>query len=183
LAVSSAAAAVGIGGIGGSAAGPATSASTHPTQAHPMDNKDLVSYCGLYCDLCDQRVRIPQRAAALKETLRLAEQEGPEPFRKVLAELAKPPGNKCCRAGTCGNPRCGIRKCARAKGVFACPDCPDFPCKRIETLGRSESTLVHDGRRMKEIGLDAWIAEQEKRKETGFCYADVRCLPCTIPEE
>jgi hypothetical protein len=180
-----AAVAVGISGIGGCAAGrTATSTSTNSTEASPMDNKELVTYCGLYCGLCDWRTRIPQRAAALRESLRMAENEGPEPFRKVLAELAVPPGNRCCRAGTCDNTgRCGIRKCAVAKGVFACPLCSDFPCKRIATLGRSESTLLHDGQRLKEIGLEAWIAEQEHRRQAGFCYADVRCLPCTIPNE
>ena len=78
-----AAAAVGISGIGGCAAGgTATSASTNPTEAHPMDNKDLVTYCGLYCGLCDYHARIPQRAAALRESLRMAGNEGPEPFRQ-----------------------------------------------------------------------------------------------------
>jgi hypothetical protein len=101
----------------------------------------------------------------------------------VLAELAAPPGNRCCRAGTCGDPRCSIRKCAIAKGVFACPQCQDFPCKRIATLDRSESTLIHDGRRQKEIGLEAWMAEQEQRRRSGFCYDDVICLPGTVPKE
>lgn len=180
-----AAAAVGISGIGGCAAGRnSTSTSTNSTEEPPVSNKDLVTYCGLYRGLCGVHARIPQRAAALRETLRVAENEGPEPFRRVLAELAAPPGNRCCRAGTCDNTgRCGIRKCAVAKGVFACPLCSDFPCKRIATLGRSESTLVHDGQRLKEIGLEAWSAEQEQRRQAGFCYDDVRCLPCTIPKE
>ncbi len=47
----------------------------------------------------------------------------------------------------------------------------------------SESTLVHDGERLRKIGLDAWIEEQKQRKARGFCYADARCLPCTVPTE
>lgn len=182
---SSVAAAAAIGISGGCAAGvTVTSASTNPTEAHPMNNKNLVTYCGLYCGLCGVRARIPQRAAALRESLRVAEKEGPEPFRRVLAELAAPPGNRCCRAGTCDNTgHCGIRKCAVAKGVFACPLCSEYPCKRIATLGRNEPTLVHDGQRLKEIGLEAWIAEQEHRRQVGFCYDDVLCLACTIPSE
>ena len=148
-----------------------------------MDKKQLVTYCGMYCGLCSWRTRIPQRASALAETLRMAEAPTPEAFRKVLAGFSAP-GDYNCRAGACGNTgRCGIRKCAVAKGVFACPQCADYPCKRIAALGRSEATLVHDGHRMKEIGLEAWIAEQERRREAGFCYDDVRCLPCTVPTE
>jgi hypothetical protein len=147
---------------------------TQPGGAEPTaDRMRLVTYCGLYCGLCPYHGRIPQRAAALRESLRWAENEVPEPFRKVLAKLAAEPGNRCCRAGTCGNTRhCPIRKCAVAKGVSACPLCSDYPCKRIAALGRNESTLIHDGQRLKEIGLEAWMAEQEHRRQVGFCYAD-----------
>ena len=179
-----AAAAVATGVAVSEAAGPATAPATAPAGGPAIDNKPLVAYCGIYCGLCDWCTRIPQRAAALRESLRLAEFDGPEPFRKVLAEMAKPPGNKSCRGGTCDSiGRCGIRKCAMAKGVFVCPQCAEYPCKRIATLGKSESTLVHDGLRLKAIGLEAWIAEQEQRRQGGFCYADVRCLPCTVPME
>ncbi|MEW6106136.1 MAG: NAD-dependent epimerase/dehydratase family protein [Bacillota bacterium] len=34
--------------------------------------------------------------------------------------------------------------------------------------------LLADGRRMREIGLEKWVAEQEARDATGFAYADVR---------
>jgi len=35
---------------------------------------------------------------------------------------------------------------------------------------------------MKEIGIEAWIEEQEKRAKTGFAYVDIRCEPYDIPE-
>jgi hypothetical protein len=44
-------------------------------------------------------------------------------------------------------------------------------------------TLVADANRMKEIGIDAWIAEKEERRKTGFAYVDVRCQPYDIPDE
>jgi len=69
------------------------------------------------------------------------------------------------------------------KGVTVCAECSEFPCKRVKTLAKSEPTLVHDGERIRKIGLDAWIEEQEQRKARGFCYADARCLPCTVPTE
>jgi len=34
-----------------------------------MEKLEQVTYCGLYCGLCAQRNRIPQRARALRETM------------------------------------------------------------------------------------------------------------------
>jgi hypothetical protein len=33
---------------------------------------------------------------------------------------------------------------------------------------------------MKEIGIDAWVKEQEERTKTGFAYSDIRCYPYTV---
>jgi hypothetical protein len=62
-----------------------------------------------------------------------------------------------------------------------CTDCEDYPCEHILTLGRSEPTLVQDGRRLQAIGLEAWIVEQKARRRVGFCYGDVRCGKCIVP--
>jgi hypothetical protein len=145
-----------------------------------------VTYCGLYCGLCASRRRIPQQAATLRETLR---KEGYDrgyfdipglneiiaTFWKGLNLLADTP---ClgCRAGG-GNPGCAIRACAQERGVTACPLCADFPCQRLEAL-RRYPLLLADSRRMQQVGLERWIAEQEARAATGFAYADVR-----LPEE
>ena len=43
--------------------------------------------------------------------------------------------------------------------------------------------MLADGHRMKAIGIDAWIQEQEERKQTGFAYSDIRVLPYNIPDE
>jgi hypothetical protein len=107
----------------------------------------------------------------------------PEEVRAYLEKLADPAPHKCCRRDSCGHPRCAIRKCARARQVQACPFCGDYPCERVRTLAASEPTLLHDGGRLKELGLEPWIREQEGRRARGFCYAQIRCLPCTIPTE
>ncbi len=146
------------------------------------DRKNLVAYCGLYCGLCDWHVRLPQRATALKESLERAQVPPPRPVQQYLQSLSHPGEDKRCRGGKCG-PKCAIKKCAVQKGVTVCAECAEFPCKLVKTLAKSEPTLVHDGERIRKIGLDAWIEEQEQRKARGFCYADVRCLPCTVPEE
>ena len=153
-----------------------------------MEDKMLVSYCGLYCDLCSARFKIPDQARALRDSLRMAEYEdhGPgqpgfDEFWTMLNSLAEPPGDKCCRAETCGHPLCAIRKCAQQRGLEICTDCDEYPCSHIQTLAHSEPTLVQDGRRLQAIGLEAWIVEQRARKRAGFCYGDVRCGNCIVP--
>ncbi len=141
-----------------------------------------VGFCGLYCGLCAGRRRIPRQAATLRETLR---QEGYDQgyfdvpgleevfaaFWEGLNQLADTPCPGCRGGG--GFPGCPIRACAQENGVTACPLCDDFPCPRLEMLHRYP-TFLADGRRMREIGLERWIAEQETRAATGFAYADLR---------
>jgi hypothetical protein len=104
-------------------------------------------------------------------------------FWTFLDGLAESEARCSCRTGECGPPFCGIRKCAREKGVEVCPFCPDYPCASILALTLGYVTLLADGQRMKDIGLEAWIQEQEERKKTGFAYVDIRCHPYEIPEK
>jgi hypothetical protein len=59
----------------------------------------------------------------------------------------------------------------------ACPFCTDYPCERIRTLSKRYPSLLCDGERLREIGADAWVAEQEARKARGFAYVDIRYDP------
>ncbi len=102
--------------------------------------------------------------------------------RKFLSGLAKSESRCSCREGTCGSPFCAIRKCAREKGIDVCVACGEYPCNRIEGIAKGYPTLLADGKRMKEIGMDAWIKEQEERAKTGFAYVDVRCYPYEVPD-
>jgi len=154
-----------------------------------MADSRLATYCGLWCGLCAQRGRIPTRAKDLREAMN---KEGYESwasqllnFKEFWAFLARlcDPDAACpgCRQG--GGPEfCGIRKCARQRGVEVCPFCDAYPCERVCELGRVYPTLISDGTRMRQIGLEAWILEQEERSRTGFVYADIRCYPCKGPE-
>ena len=147
-----------------------------------MADLTYVTYCGLYCGLCDDLARIPQQAAALYKTLRQGgwEDFGPccvpgfHEFWRVLADLCRL-GETCrgCRGG-CGNPDCRIRACARERNRDLCSSCAEYPCERIAELARRYPNLVADGRRQQEIGVERWIREQEERRKAGFCYADIR---------
>jgi hypothetical protein len=155
-----------------------------------MENLKLVTYCGLYCGLCAQRGRIPRRANELRETMARegyevwgSEIPGFNLFWKFLTDLCDP--DKACSG--CrqdgGPPFCSIRKCARQRGVDVCVFCEEYPCSRVLEIARGYPTLVADGKRIKEIGMDAWIEEQEERAERGFTYADIRCHPYNVPTD
>ena len=66
--------------------------------------------------------------------------------------------------------------------IEVCPLCNEYPCDRIPGLAKGYVTMLPDGKRMKEIGIERWIEEQEKRKATGFAYVDIRCEPYDIPD-
>ena len=150
----------------------------------------MVTYCGLYCGLCAQRGRIPRQANTLRESMSRegyelwgAEIPGFEEFWRFLKALCEPekscPG---CRQGG-GPPFCSIRTCARGRGVDICVECEEYPCRRVEGIAKGYPTLIADGKRMGEIGVEAWIEEQEERAKTGFAYVDIRCYPYEVPED
>ena len=89
-----------------------------------MQDLTYVTYCGLYCKLCDNLARIPPQASSLHKTLQKGGWEyfGPDlisgfkEFWAVLEQLSQvDPNFKGCRGGKCGNPDCSIRKCAQSR--------------------------------------------------------------------
>lgn len=155
-----------------------------------MADLEQVTYCGLYCGLCAQRNRIPQRADALRDAMH---KEGwdfwgvdiPDfkQFWSFLNDIADSESRSACRGGKCGRPDCPIRICARQKNIEVCVFCESYPCDNILNLARSYINLLADARHMKEIGIEAWIQEQEERKKTGFAYADIRVRPSRPPDD
>jgi hypothetical protein len=155
-----------------------------------MNATHEVSYCGLYCPNCGVRCHLPQYASTLIEEMKVGEfdewghsLEGFTAFWKFLNGLADASVQKRCREETCGVPDCSIRNCAKGRGVDACPLCDDYPCQMIHRFSKSRPTLLFDGERMKEIGMEPWISEQEMRRQNGFCYGDIRCGKVGIPQD
>lgn len=155
-----------------------------------MGRLELVTYCGLYCGLCAQHGRIPRQANALRESMTKEGYEywgteipGFDEFWRFLTVLCDP-GKSCpgCRQGG-GPPFCSIRKCARERQVDICVTCEEYPCRRVQGIAKGYPTLMADGKRMQEIGIGAWVEEQEERAKTGFAYVDIRCHPYEIPED
>lgn len=165
-------------------------ASIHLERKKTMDDLKLVAYCGLYCKLCAQRGRIPCQANTLRETMSKEGYEfwgkeipGFNGFWDFLNNLCEPekacPG---CRQGG-GPPFCTIKKCAQEHKVDVCVFCEEYPCKRVLGIAKGYPTLIADGKRIKEVGMEKWIQEQEERSKTGFAYADIRYHPYDIPTD
>jgi len=145
-----------------------------------MTDLKRVAYCGLYCGLCLNGCRIPRRAEELKELLgKVAVAEwGPElpgfdDFWQFLDNLSKFEPRASCREHSCGPEPCAIRTCATTRGVEACPFCSAYPCDHIHALAKRYVMLIGDGERMRKIGVDRWIEEQQERQARGFAYADI----------
>lgn len=141
---------------------------------------EFVTYCGLYCDLCGARARIPQQAAALQQAMADEgwlywgqEIPGFAGFWQFLEGLQADGGCPGCRAGG-GDPGCQIRFCARERDVARCGQCSDIPCQYIMALAERYPTLIPDNRRLQAVGLEQWLAEQVERARRGVVYADIR---------
>ena len=149
-----------------------------------MERLNEVGYCGVYCPNCEARCQIPARATALIRAMKAAQYDDwcPPATWKFLNDLTDEAVLKRCRKETCGAPHCAMRKCAKDKGIEVCPLCADYPCAMIQELTRTNPTMIFDGQRMREIGVEPWIEEQEERRRNGFCYGDVRCGRDIIPE-
>jgi len=63
--------------------------------------------------------------------------------------------------------------CAKEKGVQYCFGCTDFPCSILNAFASNGAShhkrTVENLKRIKELGIDAWIAEQEKNCKCEFC--------------
>jgi len=155
-----------------------------------MSYLEQVGYCGLYCGLCAQNSRIPELSKRLQDTM---EKEGYmhwgqgitnfKEFWAFLDGLCSSNKKMCCKMGNCGPPICTIKKCAREKELEVCVYCNEYPCGRILGLAKVYPTLLADGKRLKETGIEKWVNEQEDRRQTGFAYVDIRCNPYDVPNK
>jgi hypothetical protein len=117
-----------------------------------MDKKKLVARCGLWCGAC---------RAYLLQKKDLFEEKGYK---------------RGCNGCWVQNKNCAFlrKKCPYlGKTLDFCFECHLMPCEPLEKLNdgykkRYHVNLVENLRRMKEIGLDKWISEQEKLYQDQF---------------
>ena len=66
------------------------------------------------------------------------------------------------------HPPCGILSCCQRKGLEYCFECDDFPCKKFDSWGDSDSFITHrnyrtDMEKAKRIGIEAYKAELDEK--------------------
>lgn len=106
-------------------------------------NTELAGICGLFCGVCPMY---------------------PKHCHGCLSDKLAP------HCQLCPN---GFRECAKDRGLTWCYECGEFPCQRLEAFLDShyENGISHHAsaianlKRMKEVGVSAWVAE-EKAKAT-----------------
>lgn len=135
-----------------------------------------ISYCGVCCDHCGMRKRIPQMAEELKrfvdayrydEWITYVTKDFEfENFRKGLSWFANSFCSGCLQEG--GIPTCEIRDCCKTKHLKNCYFCEDFlMCDKLgyqkETYKINENYEV-----VRQIGYENWLKEQQKKLEANF---------------
>lgn len=62
---------------------------------------------------------------------------------------------------------CEIYQCAKEKELTTCADCDDFPCTTLiqfayDPIWQTHRVVLENLRRIRKIGLDAWLEEQNE---------------------
>ncbi len=144
-------------------------------------NMELVPPCGLYCGVC---------------AIRIATVDDNDKFREKLAPIygVKPEDLHCegCRAPVdkvwmyCQ--ACPIKACTGDRGYEGCSECDDFPCELIENfpIPVGKKVIMRAVPRWREVGTEAWVAEEEARYKCPECGAQLfrgakRCRSCKEP--
>ncbi len=122
---------------------------------------DMLGYCGIYCGRCD---------------IHVACKTGDTAGQQAIADwINEHHGAKCTaeeiRCSGCKGPldehwsvSCKVRLCASERGVTTCVDCGEYPgCDTLETFyrGGDYESARKTLERIREIGLNAWLEEQE----------------------
>ena len=127
----------------------------------------LAGICGAYCGACPvYRAWADQDLARLEV---LARTLGTTTDRLMCTGCRTP-------ATFCFGGDCGIKRCAQGRGVVFCADCRDYPCDAIRTFQTAapyRAAMCRDTRRLHEVGVTAWLREEDARWRCPGCSARV----------
>jgi hypothetical protein len=147
-------------------------------------NEHLAAVCGLYCGACSlYRARRDDNPQRLEEILRAMTERWNVEEDEIECDGCLGGGRLTpyCRD-------CRMRLCAEEKqDVTRCSDCSDFPCSMITDFNndgmRHHAEVLENLRRMREIGVEKWIAAEEERWSCPGCGIQVdwyarTCFKC-----
>ncbi len=151
-------------------------------------NKDLMAPCGLYCGTCGIYIATRDNNTKFKNVLGRLYGTAPEET-ECLGCMQAEPAKK--RFSYCAN--CPIRDCIKAKDLYSCHQCAEWPCAMIENFpvatGRCvmeksiptwRQLVVESG---DEAGSEAWARAECERYHCSSCGAPLfrgaqRCRSC-----
>jgi hypothetical protein len=157
-----------------------------------QNKRKLAAPCGLYCGACSTYIarKRDDKAALNAVAKRVAERRG---------WVIKPEEDLVCDGCLSSQlaifcRQCAMRDCALEKGITQCAQCSEFPCRTITNFNNDgrphHGEVLANVCRQQEIGIDAWLEEQEKRWCCSNCgYAiewyETKCPQCTstLPEQ
>lgn len=158
---------------------------------HSQERRNLAAPCGLYCGACTSYITRKRggEVALTAMAKRVSERWGTtiKTADLVCEGCLSSQVAIYCR-------RCAMRDCATKKGINYCAQCSDFPCQTITNFNndgvRHHSEVLANVRHQKEIGIDVWLDEQEKRWRCPTCkclieWYDTKCPQCasTLPKQ
>jgi len=127
-----------------------------------MVDTPLAGACGLYCGACP--------------IYRMYEDQDTERLERAAREVfhCQPEEIRCegCRGPVdcLWTPNCRIVACIQERGIIFCHECADFPCDDLSAFSADRSDIpLSNLRRLAEVGLAAWLAEQEARWRCPAC--------------
>jgi len=150
--------------------------------------------CGVYCGQCPNgNGRVKTMASELKrlvDTTRynwladVVKSFKFDEFRKGLEWFANAQCPMCLNGG--GAP-CENRPCAKQKGLQSCLLCNDYlTCKNTEYQREWYPFVADNYRRVKEVGFEKHLAEEEERRRAGvdlMGHLERRCCKTIKLEE
>ena len=134
-----------------------------------ISDKWVISVCGLNCAKCDIYLAYHGDEKLMHEII--------EWFKKERNENLGPQQIKC---EGCRGPRdahwssdCRMMQCAVERGHDYCFQCPDFPCSKANEFSSDgiphHKRTVENAKRMKEIGIEEWLKQQNRKGQAVFC--------------
>ncbi len=129
----------------------------------------VIAVCGLNCARCDMYLASHGDDNSRDEIV--------EWFKKERDETVKPEQVRCegCRGplDVHWSSDCKMMLCAGRRGLQYCFQCEDFPCTSVDEFSSDgishHKKTIENSKRMKEIGVEAWIAEQKRKRQCVFC--------------
>lgn len=131
--------------------------------------KWLISVCGLNCARCDIYLASHGDEKLQDELIKW--------FKRERNETIKPEQIRCegCRGplNIHWSSDCKMMLCTTKRGLQHCFQCEEFPCTNVNEFSSDglshHKRTIENSKRMREIGIEAWIAEQKRKGQCVFC--------------